>query len=1518
MAPLTPMTPAAGGGAVASSAGRFADRWQKRAGGGAGGGQAAAAFRPLTEADKKMERQLNAKRKYALSTALERGRIEEALEAAEDLQLYGQAIPHDLLYRLICTAADTPGVERFAKVVNVCTKADITFDIMEWASLVGKLMARDAPHAQVRVALNFGVHKDAKVMELVPVEANRQTDVEKVFCGAEHLDIGELSDEEDLATILHGRAASGLRAPPKALSFGGCTFKKLNGTYFKCKRTTWEASLSRKPVYKKMEGAADRNPVYAYYYEPEFGAAPKAGDAEEWKAGWYIGTEVGGGGNTYAYCDEAKSELPPMFANWHIYGGKKGESEELLGFERVSQVKGSDSKILEWEEAQKSLSEINLDLLPGRVVDSDPDATKYFCHFFILLHLEQLAEVAGFRGRFGFRSAKELASFGIALIDTEYDSKWGFTEEGRRMPLPGWPDVGAEKVAFKLPRELDLEKFSIKRGESCLISRGDPLKSRIAEGSVTDVDFNTRLIVVNINGKFPDFDFKAARFRLDCYANRTTFERQLTALLQFVTMKRTKMQEMLIVAGVGKVDLAVLGGDGFADPSVSTKLAEEKKKKEQGSTAQDTPGIKADDPDQPEDLEELLEMPDDGKDFGEDGTWVDVAVAEDEEEVEVDESEDEAKPRPRLSAKNDDLPPPIDSVFGDGLPGTMPSGDSPGDDLAKRLAMELAGQFEADSAAPAADAPLPELKDTGGQLLAKLLSGDATAFEEIEQKPDMKAELGEPLTEEERAKQVTLSLASEDAEGIDMGRLAEAKEMVQTLPDLSTAQRSAITNALSKRLTIVQGPPGTGKTHTSVRILTMWAKQMRYTPLLATSECNIAVDNIAEGLAKAGVKVCRIGRPEKVRDILEPVCLDNMVKADRANRQKNADEELGSDLEELGEEPWDEESWEHQEWEELRKKWRRKRAWDKKQDAFARARFVEQAEVLCSTTITAGSQALAGFKFHAILIDEVAQATEVSAIVPIICRGAKQIALCGDHCQLPPSTVSREAELRGMSLSLYSRLVEAGVPFQFLDTQYRAHPALMEFSASCIYQGKLKNGIDGSKRPVPKGIPWPNPDNPAAFFECGKEEGLNGESKDNPGEAEQVLNLIEEALKHGDITLNDIGVVTPYKGQVRTLRTKIFARFPAAQKSRELEIASVDNFQGREKELIVFSAVRCNKEAKVGFLNDWRRLNVMITRARRGLVVIGHAATLCCDKHWRMWMQFTEKQGGCPKGTVESAIREAKENLELSGKHKKARALFPEPTIDDILAGTPGLDPEAEAKRAKKGPYKAKTPKEAAEQAVEPGKDEDFEYLAEEEDWEEEGEDYVDVEVAPAAAKDGSKKRKQAAGDADWDWSEEAAWEEQAAKKKPIAKAKRAAVSAGAWGDDEWDSTAAKAKPKAKAKEPAVKAKAKAPAANAPAVKAKAKQPAAKAAEWDEAAWDEGVAKKAPAAKTKQAKAAEVEEWDDAAWLEWEEPEPAKKKMKPAAEQSQGAKGKEAQETQEMDSSVNAWGILGASPLKKK
>lgn len=529
-----------------------------------------------------------------------------------------------------------------------------------------------------------------------------------------------------------------------------------------------------------------------------------------------------------------------------------------------------------------------------------------------------------------------------------------------------------------------------------------------------------------------------------------------------------------------------------------------------------------------------------------------------------------------------------------------------------------------------------------------LLNWDAEDF--FDDEPDQVMEappeevLAEPAeTEEEKERRErTVALAHEEAPGVDPDALELAKSQAMSLPNTSAAQKEAIINSMSKRLTIVQGPPGTGKTHTSVRILTTWVKTMGYRPLLATSECNVAVDNIAEGLLDNGIKVVRIGRLEKVSPKLQQAGLTNLIRQKR--EEAMLEEEFLDEDEDPGEEPEDRNGEEWKEWRRLRDKQLRRRAEERQKERFERDKILEQAEVICATTIASGGQQLNGFTFRGVLIDEVAQATETSCTVPIVCRNAQQLVLCGDHCQLPPSVLSRESQLRGLSLSLYSRLTGAGVPFQFLDTQYRAHPMLMEFSARNIYDGKLLHGVQGSERPRPNGIPWPGLDCPAMFMESNVEEHLEGESKANTAEALRIKDLVQGVLDRGEVSLVNIGVITPYKGQVRVLRKLLHdpraLLVPQDQGVSQLEIASVDNFQGREKEIIIFSAVRCNHAGIVGFLSDWRRLNVMVTRARRALVVVGNAMTLCKDPYWRKWLECTEQQGGARKGTVKKAMED--------------------------------------------------------------------------------------------------------------------------------------------------------------------------------------------------------------------------------------------------------------------------------------
>jgi len=1197
-------------------------------------------------------------RRDALWRAVNGNYCEEAINVARSIIECEEELPNNAMLRLLQMAVIPPsGPELFAEALNICARGGIRLDEVRFAALIGALLAREAPHAQVRCALNLGLRPDADVLPLVPNELDKEYAMRACFVGADFDDPGEPEghDRNSSEPIDWGFD------PPRILECSGFDWRGIgrliNGLYKKAGSYP-EKLGNNKPVYMKPDGLVGDTGVYVYY---------SSSDGSAWPEGWYIGTELGGG-VTYAYLSGSKGQWPPAPCKWKVKNstgrklkaGQGGWTKAEGGF-MPPPDKGSHARILDEERAQQALYSVDLSRLRGRVEGRDAAAAEYFCHFFVLVCIEHLWELQSFRCRFRHRAASELVSFGLCFDKLEPDwGTWRESDQARGIRLPGWPDAGETKVAFILPDDINTERCSFRRGESFCVSLGHPLRSRLGEGSVVDIDFKARRIYVSMNLKLPEDPKGARRYRLDIYGNRTTYERQVGALLQFVSTEvtsRSRLCDMMIAAGVGKVDLAVLGKDGFHADKDKLAASDIDLKSCEWMSRQTGDGKNKSEPaPEPKKVTTVV------SDIGQNGAsavalpstkaacigdaapasstvaggvkqfqvWEDDEMEEVEEEVFVSEE--------TVLEDAENVQSCLEEVA-NACEGTISEADL---EAIVKVATELQGEDQENQGVGGGcgggecrreGVASRDVRNDVGLPAVAVGTAEEDGGDTEERKRTGKA------VEEAEAKIKTNSIADEAIEDLDPVRHQEAKDIIEQLGSVSEAQRSALLNAMSRRLTIVQGPPGTGKTHTSIRILTLWAKTMCYKPLLCTSECNIAVDNIAEGLVKNGVKVVRVGRPEKVREHLEAACLDNIVKAERAKRgQEESDDEC---------EVPDSHEW--------RAKRARRRNEEHRQDQFVRTQALEEAEVIASTTITAGSQALAGkFKFHSILIDEVAQATETSAIVPIVCCGAKQLVLCGDHCQLPPSVQCREAELRGYSLSLYSRLVEAGVPFRFLDTQYRAHYMLMEFSASSIYQGKLKTGVDSSERPRPKGVPWPNPECPAAFIESSVEEHLDIESRANSAEALVVLNLVKEVLACGELGMADIGIVTPYKGQVRTLRRTLYSEIPGAQASRELEIASVDNFQGREKELIIFSAVRCNEIGNVGFLADWRRLNVMITRARRGLVVIGNAATLYMDPHWRLWLEFTEKQGGAVKGTIDAArdVCEEKGLLKRKGKGK--------------------------------------------------------------------------------------------------------------------------------------------------------------------------------------------------------------------------------------------------------------------------
>jgi regulator of nonsense transcripts 1 len=294
----------------------------------------------------------------------------------------------------------------------------------------------------------------------------------------------------------------------------------------------------------------------------------------------------------------------------------------------------------------------------------------------------------------------------------------------------------------------------------------------------------------------------------------------------------------------------------------------------------------------------------------------------------------------------------------------------------------------------------------------------------------------------------------------------------------------------------------------------------------------------------------------------------------------------------------------------------------------AEKEILSNADVICCTCVGAGDPRLAKFKFRTVLIDESTQSAEPECLIPLV-LGCKQVVLVGDHQQLGPVIMNKKAAKAGLSTSLFERLVNLGTAPIRLQVQYRMHPCLSEFPSNMFYDGSLQNGVTASQR-LRRDIdfPWPVVDSPMMFWSnLGNEEiSASGTSYLNRTEASNVEKIVTRFFKAG-VSPKDIGIITPYEGQ----RSYIVSSMQATgtfkkELYKEIEVASVDAFQGREKDFIVLSCVRSNDHQGIGFLSDPRRLNVALTRAQYGLVILGNPKVLSKHPLWHhLLLHFKER-----------------------------------------------------------------------------------------------------------------------------------------------------------------------------------------------------------------------------------------------------------------------------------------------------
>lgn len=435
--------------------------------------------------------------------------------------------------------------------------------------------------------------------------------------------------------------------------------------------------------------------------------------------------------------------------------------------------------------------------------------------------------------------------------------------------------------------------------------------------------------------------------------------------------------------------------------------------------------------------------------------------------------------------------------------------------------------------------------------------------------------------------------------GTDQVQFQEPKRYAAPgLPDLNHSQVAAIKSVLSKSLSLIQGPPGTGKTVTSATIVYHLAN-MSAGKILVCAPSNVAVDQLTEKIHRTGLKVVRLvsRMRETIASPVRSLALHEQVVLLPPSPEMSRLLQLKSKNGELGPE-------ENRRYRNLIFQMERK--------------ILAAADVICTTCSSSGDRRLDSFEFSTVLIDEATQAIEPEILLPIV-RGCKKLVLVGDHQQLGPVVMSNRVALAGMNLSLFERLILLGNQPRRLEVQYRMHPCLSEFPSNMFYDGMLQNGVTAQERLRRQDpIPWPINSMPMMFYQnLGQEEvSGSGTSYLNRTEASSVEKIITLILKAG-VLPEQIGVVTPYEGQ-RNFIINYMQMFGSLNKDlyRNVEVASVDAFQGREKDYIIVSCVRSNDRAGIGFLSDPRRLNVALTRARYGLIVIGNAKVLCKNPLW--------------------------------------------------------------------------------------------------------------------------------------------------------------------------------------------------------------------------------------------------------------------------------------------------------------
>ncbi|XP_037087467.1 helicase sen1-like [Pollicipes pollicipes] len=461
-------------------------------------------------------------------------------------------------------------------------------------------------------------------------------------------------------------------------------------------------------------------------------------------------------------------------------------------------------------------------------------------------------------------------------------------------------------------------------------------------------------------------------------------------------------------------------------------------------------------------------------------------------------------------------------------------------------------------------------------------------------------------------------------------------------------------------ISVIRGPPGTGKTRLVVSLVkqilfSAGAEQDRRVLLCAPS--NAAVDEVAKRLLEERavltrrtpgspnvpeIRVVRFGRRSQIADAVARISLDELVDANVKQLLKKQVPQSASCSHEMAQmkmrirtieeklqklKPGDGD--EHELRAALRDLIEQRRGLQQPaavegQDLQRlkekqRDQLLKGATVIATTLASSVAQLLTNVfqsrpsPFTCCIVDEAGQCTEPDVLIPLE-YGIKKLVLVGDPAQLPPTVVSETAQQYGLARPLLKRLYQLFLasketsPVVMLTDQYRMQPDICRWPARYFYGDRLRS--------LPVAAPLPRLRSYLVLDVCGARETSHANGGfSNEKEATLVVKLSEIALRVAKSRAPSIGIITPYRKQRQLLLDKL------KQRALSVDVQTVDGFQGQERDIVVLSCVRSNGAGSLGFVDDRRRLNVALTRARCCLYVCGHLGTLKADQVWSHLIQ---------------------------------------------------------------------------------------------------------------------------------------------------------------------------------------------------------------------------------------------------------------------------------------------------------